>query len=464
MIAKISTSNSPRGALNYNYEKLQEGEAKILQTNKIWKKYSGEEFTANELAYIFEERAAINKNTKKDAFVHISLNPHPEDVLTDDQLTKIADEYMEKLGYGNQPYIIFKHEDIDRHHLHIITTNVDTQGKKIKMSDGTNIDSNDFYRSQKITRELEQKYNLHPAVKQKNENSQTWQPEKVDTKKKITPQIRNIVKHITHTYHFQSFGEYRALLSLYNIDVQEVRGEAAGKQYEGVIYSVMDDAENRVANPVKSSVLGEFAGAKNLGKIYKKSAEKPPSKATIDRIKNDLPLVMHAATSEANLVGLAKEKGIDLRLYKNGDGRTYGVTVVDHKSKSVFKASRLGKEFSANAFHSLLNQGSQGSSKQEQVQATDSTNPAIVGSQDSSTQEQVQERYDTQVEYEPQDVLYAKDFGWIPEQEQTDEHVQRPYIPLLGGMNSLFNAVGGTTKYAPEKKKKKKKKGQDLSI
>ncbi len=63
--------------------------------------------------------------------VHISLNPHPDDVLTDTELQDIAREYLEKIGYGNQPYLIFKHEDIDRHHLHIVTVNVDENGRSI---------------------------------------------------------------------------------------------------------------------------------------------------------------------------------------------------------------------------------------------------------------------------------------------------------------------------------------------
>ncbi len=64
--------------------------------------------------------------------VHISLNPHPEDVLTDIELQNIAREYLEKLGFGNQPYLVFKHEDIDRHHLHIVTVNVDENGKRLE--------------------------------------------------------------------------------------------------------------------------------------------------------------------------------------------------------------------------------------------------------------------------------------------------------------------------------------------
>ena len=63
--------------------------------------------------------------------VHISLNPHPEDRLTDTDLQNIAREYLEKLGFGEQPYMVYKHEDIDRHHVHIVTVNVDENGRGI---------------------------------------------------------------------------------------------------------------------------------------------------------------------------------------------------------------------------------------------------------------------------------------------------------------------------------------------
>ncbi len=76
-------------------------------------------------------------------------------MLTDTELQDIAREYLEKLGFGNQPYLVFKHEDIDRHHLHIVTVSVDENGKRI---------NRDFLyrRSDRIRRELEQKYGLHP--------------------------------------------------------------------------------------------------------------------------------------------------------------------------------------------------------------------------------------------------------------------------------------------------------------
>ncbi|WP_244436760.1 relaxase/mobilization nuclease domain-containing protein [Bacteroides reticulotermitis] len=66
----------------------------------------------------FEPYLAANRRTEKPV-IHVSLNPHPDDVLTDEQLAAIGQEYMEKMGYGNQPYIIYRHEDIGRPHIHI---------------------------------------------------------------------------------------------------------------------------------------------------------------------------------------------------------------------------------------------------------------------------------------------------------------------------------------------------------
>ncbi|MDR0606515.1 MAG: relaxase/mobilization nuclease domain-containing protein [Bacteroidales bacterium] len=340
MIAKISTSDSPRGALNYNCEKVAEGHAKILCSNKLWQK---EDMTAtHQLARVFEKRAGINQHTKN-AFVHISLNPSPDDKLTEEQLAEIADEYMQKMGYGEQPYIVFKHEDIDRHHLHIVTTNIDAQGKKIN-------DSNNFYTSKKITTEIERKYKLHPADAKKD--LKIWIPSKIDPTKNISNQIRYTVKHLVKNYNFQSFNEFRTLLSLYNIDAQELNGEANGKPYCGVIYSATDDKKNRIANPVKSSMLGKFAGAANLSKKYVNSASS--LKASSEHLKNTLTNAMKAASTEEALTTLLKKRGIDLILRKNDSGRIYGTTIIDHNSKSVMNGSRLGKEFSANRFQELF--------------------------------------------------------------------------------------------------------------
>ena len=87
-------------------------------------------------------------------------------MLTDTELQDIAREYLEKMGFGNQPYMVYKHEDIDRHHLHIVTVRVDGDGRSIDTR-------NNFYRSKQITRELERKYGLHDAERKRRRTAVT---------------------------------------------------------------------------------------------------------------------------------------------------------------------------------------------------------------------------------------------------------------------------------------------------
>ena len=119
MVAKISFGSSLYGALAYNGEKINKEEGKLLATNKIFDDCSGKTSIANALRD-FQRYLSPHIRTEKPV-VHISLNPHPDDVLTDMEMENIARECLERMGYGNQPYMVYKHEDIDRHHMHIVT-------------------------------------------------------------------------------------------------------------------------------------------------------------------------------------------------------------------------------------------------------------------------------------------------------------------------------------------------------
>ena len=114
-------------ALVYNQNKVDSEEAKVLFSNKMLLSEDGN-FSIGECMRSFEMQMPVQLSTKK-PILHISINPHPEDVLTDQQLSDIAREYMQKLGYGDQPYLVYKHTDIDRHHIHIVGLRVDENGR-----------------------------------------------------------------------------------------------------------------------------------------------------------------------------------------------------------------------------------------------------------------------------------------------------------------------------------------------
>lgn len=208
MVAKISIGSSLYGALAYNSEKINKEEGRLLGANKIILPADGQ-IDIGRIAENFREFMPMMGRTKKPV-LHISLNPHPDDKLTDQDFEILAREYLEKLGFGEQPFIIYKHEDIDRHHIHIVTVNVNEQGKRLNQDFL-------FRRSKKITTELEEKYNLHKAQREKI--TPDMPIKKVDPSGDIKRQVANTVKMVGMRYKFQTLGEYNAVLSLYNIGI-----------------------------------------------------------------------------------------------------------------------------------------------------------------------------------------------------------------------------------------------------
>ena len=338
MVAKISYGSSLYGALAYNGEKVNEGVAKVLETNKVFSPADG----GHDITACMQDFLACMPShvlTKKPV-IHISLNPHPDDKLSDEQFSAIALEYIEKMGYGNQPFVVYKHEDIDRHHLHIVTLAVDERGKKIN-------DGNNFYKSKRITREIERKYGLLPAEKQRVKEAfrlQKVRPKEGSFKK----QLASVIKPAAKFYHCPSFKEYRALLSTYNICVEEVKGEVDGKPYNGLVYFATDDKGKKVSNPFKSSLFGKAVGYEALQKSFKASKEKLKEKHLAPKTKAVVAGTLRNSATREDFRDNLYRKGIDVLFRENEEGRLYGITFIDHNNGCVVNGSRLGKELSAN--------------------------------------------------------------------------------------------------------------------
>ena len=340
MVAKINYGSSLYGALAYNGEKVNEGVAKILETNKVFSPADG----THDISACMQDFMAYMPShvlTKKPV-IHISLNPHPDDSLTDEQFSAIAWEYIEKMGYANQPFIVYKHEDIDRHHLHIVTLAVDERGKKIN-------DGNNFYTSTRILKELEQKYGLIPAQMQKVKEVFRLKKVCYGDGENLKKQLVSVIRPAAKFYHCPSFKEYRALLSTYNICVEEVKGEIRGKTYMGLLYFATDDKGNKVGKVFKSSLFGKSVGYEALQNRFKASKEKLKEKHLAPKTKAIVAGALKRSATREDFRGNLHHRGIDVIFRENEEGRLYGVTFIDHNNGCVVNGSRLGKELSANA-------------------------------------------------------------------------------------------------------------------
>ena len=340
MIAKISATENLGGALGYNFKKVEKGEANILLAAELYQSKEGR-YTMEDVLADMEALIPKNCRTKKTVF-HCSLNPHPDEKLSDETLMQIAKVYMEALGYGKQPYIVFKHNDIAREHIHIVSLRVDGEGKKIN-------DRFEKRRSKKITDALEKKYNLTPSSKV-SERTTTETPKVNVVQGNIKEQVANTVRSAMKHYTFCSLGELNAILRKYNLAVEEVKTEYRGKRYDGLVYVPTDDKGNKVSTPIHASNIGRGVGYAAVQNKMQKS--KQMVKPLIPAIRRKVLDVMRTSPQmKERLRQRLEEQGLRVIIRKNEDGRIYGITFIDDEKGIALNGSRLGKGYAANKFN-----------------------------------------------------------------------------------------------------------------
>ena len=346
MIAKIGRSGNLYGALAYNQLKVENENGKILFANKIIETPTGA-YTVAQLAQSFAPYLIANRNTEKHT-LHISLNPDPKDKVSDDRFRQMAEEYMREMGYGEQPFVVFKHTDIDRSHIHIVSVCVDEQGKKIS-------DKFEKMRSMNVCRELERQHGLIPATdKEHKQNDKIFRP--VDYRAgDVKSQIASVVRHLPNYYKFQTLGEYYALLSLFNVTTEKVEGELQGKMRQGLLYIPLNEKGERAGHPFKASLFGKNAGLPALELHFAKCKEDLKDHPSKQTLKAAISIALKSTNDEQAFKKQLSEQGINVVVRRNDTGRIYGITFIDHNSKAVWNGSRLAKELSANTFNDYWN-------------------------------------------------------------------------------------------------------------
>ena len=295
----------------------------------------------------FEPYIALNSHVKKPV-IHISLNPSPKDILSEEQMAVLAQEFMEKFSYGNQPYIVWLHEDINRKHMHIVSVRINEKGEKIDHN-------REAIRAQNICREMEVKYGLHPTLGEHSER-ELVNLQKVDYPKgNVKAQVKHTARTLLECYNCHSLAEYNTLLNLYNVTVYEVRGSVNGKEYHGIMYGALDDNGQQVGTPFKSSKFGKAFGYEALQKKFAASTEKVKKDNLAERTRQEIIKAMQDIGTKEDFARRLKEADIEVVYRINPEGRLYGITFIDHTCRTVFNGSRLGKAFSANVFNELFN-------------------------------------------------------------------------------------------------------------
>jgi hypothetical protein len=348
MVAKITMPKSIEAALNYNEKKVQKGAAECLYAANYLSEATNMNFYQKLNGFKMLNNLNRRATTKT---IHISLNFDPSEKLSNDKLMELANVYMEKIGFGQQPFLVYKHEDAGHPHIHIVSTTIKEDGSRINTH---NIGRN---QSEKARKEIEQQYGLIKAEQQQQLMKPGIKP--VDAQKAVYGKsetkrsISNVVGAIFSQYKFTSLPEFNAALKQFNVAAD--RGKEEGRIYKnrGLVYRILDSDGNKVGVPIKASSIGCKPILNNLEKKF--TANEGAKEPLKQRTKNVIDDCLQTSPgSVKNLVSALNQKNIYTVLRQNAEGRLYGITFVDNQNKVVFNGSDLGKGYSAAALQSNL--------------------------------------------------------------------------------------------------------------
>lgn len=331
MIAKISRNTSLFNVLEYNNNKVKQNTANIVLLHNMRENQSPY-YTTKELWFSFMPYVVSNFKKHKEA-LHISMNPHPLDKASKQTYLKLITQYMQKMGYGNQPYVVFEHRDLPRLHYHIVSVALNEFGKVI-------VPQYDFFLSKKIIRllEIEHGLRLTPLRKQ---NKQVSDFNVVDIAKgDLKSQLSGVLRTISTNYIYQDIQSYNALLALFCIKAKIVESTTITKtKGRGMVYFAVDQNQQIKSPAFKSSLFGVIASLPWVEKVFENSAHLLLQKHSEQRVKEHVNLGSLSSLKSKDFITSFKDIGISVVSLKNGS--TPDVYFIDHFHRSVLPLENI---------------------------------------------------------------------------------------------------------------------------
>lgn len=341
MVARFVSGKSIKGAFRYNENKVAKGKAEFIHAEGYPK--DREDLTKSQRLDRLMQRTALNERVKTNC-VHISLNFHTSDRLNNERIVSIARTYMDRIGFGEQPYLIYRHFDAAHPHIHIVSTNIQADGRRIPLH---NIGRN---QSEMARKEIEKMFGLVIAENQKHEIEFNLNPvylKKVEYGKSPSKDaISNIVRGVVRHWKFSSLAEFNAILRQYNLAADPGREGSMMNERGGLLYSILDEQGDKIGVPIKASSIYSRPTLSSLKEGFEANKEaKLPYRHRIrniiDRTIEDGSVIDRETFSTA-----LEREGIKVVYIENTEGIAFGITFLDNRARVVFKGSDLGKRYS----------------------------------------------------------------------------------------------------------------------
>ncbi|MNK41363.1 Relaxase/Mobilization nuclease domain protein [compost metagenome] len=340
------TGKSIRGILEYNENKVRQGTAKLIMASGF--ALDIDRLNFNQKLMRFTKLNQLNPTVRTNA-MHISLNFDPSDQIDTEKMQLVVQAYMERIGFGDQPYLVYRHGDAGHPHLHIATNLIRPDGKRQHTHDIGRLVS------EPARKWVEQEFGLVKAEGRKLSPTNYIRP--IIYGERPTKQaLSSILLSVTADYLFCSVAELNAILGTFNVRAETGSEDSVMFQKKGLLYTVLDPEGRAIGVPMKASSFQCRPTLANLEKKFEKNvALKKKFRETL-KIRIDRAMGNKVPDTFLLKQELAKQ-GIDLVIRRNGEGRVYGMTYVDHKQRLVYNGSDLGKGYTATGMMARMAMG-----------------------------------------------------------------------------------------------------------
>ena len=333
----ININRSLLNSIGYNEKKIVEGKAKRIGAENFLKEY--DQLRKEDIIERFKQRYTLNERVRQPG-VHISINFGKVERIEDHKMARIADRFMTGIGFEDQPYVVYRHNDAGHTHLHIVATNIRSDGRLLKM------ERKEFFGAHALSKRLEMEFNLERNVRTAPEAQRQFA---VDRAQKVIygePGLKHAISDVLNTvvdhYKYASLEEFNAILKQYNVIADRGGQDSHLHRKGGLLYQALDDNGKRLGVPIKASLFLLKPTLKNLENRFRQN-----------QAQREIPRERLHTAIEWALAGRAPDwKQFTESLEKEGiaivtdrkDGKERGF-FVDHAGKSAFEGSELGKGY-----------------------------------------------------------------------------------------------------------------------
>lgn len=308
------------GALGYNERKVSRDEATIIL------KANMDTDRDNCVKETFERYEKMNYRSKEVCF-HMSVNPGPGEAMDDGMAIQFISELMDRLGYGAQPYVIYRHNDIEREHFHVLSTRINNRGHKVR----------DFWEHrncQKTLRDICEKYGY--TVGSREEAAQIVRSE--DEFLCFNPGYGNVSQQMNAifeecmSYHYTSRRQFDLISRDHGLRMRIAAGKMSfqGTDFEGKKCTVPYSEPQYLA--------------RYLDRMQECNSEKIPQE-DLQRVSDTGKRLLPLSRSEYEFTKMMLSQNIHPVFDKDSSGKITGVTFIDHESRTAIGGSALGHEF-----------------------------------------------------------------------------------------------------------------------